>query len=148
MSDVPEVPQEAAVPSSDGGPSGQVTMEISREMVALMKDYLGRGPTRARTYIRDNLVVCVMQDTMTRAEKSLAREERQEAVRQVRRLFQDTLREDATAIVERVTGRRVVSFMSDHDIDPDFAAEIFVLEPHGMDGESQVVLGSERHSSG
>jgi uncharacterized protein YbcI len=104
-------------------------MEISRDMVALMKDYLGRGPTRARTYIRDNLVVCVMQDTMTRAEKSLASKQRQEAVREVRRLFQETLREDATAIVERVTGRRVVSFMSDHDISKDVSAEIFVLEP-------------------
>jgi uncharacterized protein YbcI len=111
-------------------------MEISREMVALVKDYLGRGPTRARTYIRDNLVVCLMQDTMTRAEHSLAREQRQDAVRQVRRLFQDTLRGEATAIVERITGRKVISFLSDHDIDPDFAAEVFVLEPVDDAGEA------------
>jgi uncharacterized protein YbcI len=110
-------------------------MEISREMVALIKDYLGRGPTKARTYVRDNVVVCVMQDTLTRAERSLARESRQDAVRNIRRLFQDTMRGEATAIVERQTGRKVISFLSDHDIDPDFAAEVFVLEPDGTEAE-------------
>lgn len=114
-----------ADPDSRLGPN----LSISREMVALMKDYLGRGPTKAKTYIRDNLVVVVMQDTMTKAERSLAARERERAVRDIRRMFQETLREDATAIVERHMGRRVISFMSDHDIRPDYAAEIFVLDP-------------------
>jgi uncharacterized protein YbcI len=104
-------------------------MEISREMVSLMKEYLGRGPTRARTYVRDNLVVCVMQDTMTKAERSLVAGSNQHQVREIRRLFQDSLRDDAIAIVERIMGRKVLSFMGDHDIESDITAELFVLEP-------------------
>jgi uncharacterized protein YbcI len=108
--------------------AGSVSMAISREMVGLMKEYIGRGPTRARTYMSGNVVVCLMQDTMTKAEHSLARSGKLEAVRHTRRLFQEALREEATALIERLTGRKVVSFMSDHDIERDFASELFVLE--------------------
>ena len=116
-------------------------MDISREMVSLMKDYLGRGPTNARTYIRDNLIVVIMRDTMTKAESTLASRGEQDAVRTTRRLFQETMREDASAVIERLTGRKVVSFMSDHDIGKDVAAEIFVLEADPTDGESAASSG-------
>jgi uncharacterized protein YbcI len=121
---------EHSTPEKAGGATETPpTMAISREMVALMKEYLGRGPTHARTYIRDNLVVCVMHDTMTKAEHSLADTEKHSVVREIRRLFQETLRERAIDIIERNLGRKVISFMSDHDISTDHAAEIFVLEP-------------------
>jgi uncharacterized protein YbcI len=123
---MPEPDTKAELDRSAGG---TVTMEISREMVSLMKEYLGRGPTRARTYVRDNLVVCVMQDTMTKAERSLVAGSNQHQVREIRRLFQDSLRDDAIAIVERIMGRKVLSFMGDHDIESDITAELFVLEP-------------------
>ncbi len=78
-------------PSGEAG-DGNVTMAISREMVALMKDYFGRGPTKARTYMRDNLIVVIMEDTMTKAELTLVRSGNIREVRDLRRLFQETIR--------------------------------------------------------
>lgn len=37
--------------------------------------------------------------------------------------------DDFSASVAEITGRKVVAFMSQVHLDPDLAAEIFVLEP-------------------
>ena len=98
-------------------------------MVALFKESTGRGPNRARTYIEDGLVVTVFYDTMTKAEQTLKEEHREDTVRSLRRIFQGTFRDDAIEIVERLTGRKVLAFLSDHAVAPDYAIEAFVLEP-------------------
>jgi uncharacterized protein YbcI len=98
-------------------------------MVALFKEATGRGPTRARTYVEDGLVVTVLYDTMTKAERTLKDEHKEDTVRSLRRIFQGTLRDDAIEIVERLTGRKVLAFLSDHAVEPDYAVEAFVLEP-------------------
>lgn len=103
--------------------------EISRGTVALLKRYLGRGPTHARTYIEDDLVVIVLQDTMTQAERTLVAEEEEDTVRDLRRTFQGAFRDDAIRLVEEMTGRKVLAFLSDHAVDPDYAIEVFVLGP-------------------
>jgi uncharacterized protein YbcI len=108
--------------------AADLNREISRAMVALIKQYVGRGPTSARTYVHDDLVVCVFHDLMTQVEKTLADDEHQELVLELRRTFQETLRDDAITEIERLTGRNVTAFMSDHAIEPDYASEIFVLE--------------------
>jgi uncharacterized protein YbcI len=109
--------------------SGALNRDISRALVALLKESTGRGPNRARTYIEDGIVVTVLYDTMTKAEKTLKDEHKEDTVRSLRRIFQGTFRDDAIEIVERLTGRRVVAFLSDHAVDPDYAIEAFVLEP-------------------
>jgi len=109
--------------------AGNTSREISRAMVALYKEYVGRGPTNARAYVHDDLVVVVLQDTMIHAEKTLAEEGEEDLVRGVRRVFQGKFRDDATSIVERLTRRKVLAFLSDHAIDEDVAAEVFVLVP-------------------
>jgi uncharacterized protein YbcI len=98
-------------------------------MVGLFKEYVGRGPTVAKTYIHDDLVVCLLHDTMTRAEQTLAREGKADEVRHLRRTFQSLLRERASREIERILGRRVVACFSDHAVDPDWAIEAFVLIP-------------------
>jgi uncharacterized protein YbcI len=103
--------------------------EISRAMVGLFKEHVGRGPTVAKTYIHDDLVVCMLHDTMTKAEKTLTEEDKAEEVRQIRRSFQGLFREQASDAVERVVGRKVIAFLSDHAVEPDWAIEAFVLEP-------------------
>jgi uncharacterized protein YbcI len=112
-----------------------VNRDISRAMVALFKEATGRGPTRARTYIESGLVVTVLHDTMTKAERTLKDENEEDTVRDLRRIFQGTFRKDAIAIVERLTGHRVLAFLSDHAVDPDYAIEAFVLDP-GLGEES------------
>jgi uncharacterized protein YbcI len=110
------------------GPPADLNREISRAMVALFKEYTGRGPTSARTYIHDDLVVCLFHDLMTQAERTLAEDDHQALVQEFRRTFQGSLRDDAITEIERLTGRKVSAFMSDHAIEPDFATEVFVLE--------------------
>jgi uncharacterized protein YbcI len=103
--------------------------EISRALVALFKEATGRGPGHARTYIEDGLVVTVFHDTMTKAEHTLKDENLEDHVRSLRRIFQGTFREDAIGVIERLTGGKVLAFLSDHAVDPDYAIEAFVLEP-------------------
>jgi uncharacterized protein YbcI len=110
--------------------------DISRAMVALFKEFVGRGPTDAKTYVNDSLVVVLLGDTLTRAEKTLAEDDREALVREVRRGFQGAMRSAAIALVERETGCKVDAFMSDHSVYPDYAVEVFVLDEPipGFDG--------------
>jgi uncharacterized protein YbcI len=110
-------------------PDGSLTSAISNAIRQLIADYTGRGPTRARTSIRDNLVVVLLEDTLTKGERRLVVKGRDHRVIDYRREFQDAMREDAIASIEQITGRKVKAFMSANHIDPDLAAEIFVLEP-------------------
>jgi uncharacterized protein YbcI len=124
----------AAVPDR----AGEAASKISTRVVALFKEYTGRGPTKCRTTIRDNLVVCVLEDTLTKAERKLADHGKGETVRSLRRDVQDTMEDDLRGVVESLTGRRVVAFMSANHIEPDYMAEVFVLEGGGAeasDGE-------------
>ena len=121
---------EARTLTDHGPPRGESpSREISRAMVGFFKEYVGRGPTVAKTYIHDDLVVCLLHDTMTRAEKTLANEGKTDDVRHLRRTFQSLFRKQASREIERVLGRRVVACLSDHAVDPDWAVEAFVLEP-------------------
>ena len=100
-------------------------------MVGLIKKYVGRGPTYARTYIHNDLVVAIFHDTMTTAEETLKQQGEQDQVRELRHMFQGAFRPEAIAIVERAVGRRVIAFLSDHAVEPDWAIEAFVLENGG-----------------
>ena len=103
----------------------------ARRAVQKYGDTPGRGPTRARTSIRDNLVVVLLEDTLTKGERRLVAQGRDIRVLDYRAEFQAAMREDAIAKIEELTGRRVTAFMSANHIDPDLAAELFVLEPDG-----------------
>jgi uncharacterized protein YbcI len=105
-------------------------------MVRLVSEYTGRGPTKARTYFEGDLVSIVLQDTLTRGERSLVRDGRSELVLSTRRAYQATMSEDAIAGIEELTGRKVLAFLSDNHIDPDVAVESFVLTPE-KDGDGQ-----------
>jgi uncharacterized protein YbcI len=113
---------------------GALTAAISNSMVGLLHHYTGRGPTRARTTIDENIVVCVMGATLTKGEQSLVADGKHEVVLHSRRAFQDTMQADAIIAVQELTGRRVVAFMSTNHIDPDLAVEVFILESVAGDG--------------
>jgi uncharacterized protein YbcI len=115
--------------SEQAAPNQTLSRDVSRTLVAKFKDATGRGPKRARTYVEDDLIVTVLYDTMTTAEQTLKEERQEDTVRDLRRMFQGALRDDAIAAVEGLTGRKVLAFLSDHAVDPDYAIEAFVLEP-------------------
>jgi uncharacterized protein YbcI len=108
---------------------GELGASISQAVVRLMAESTGRGPTQARTTIDRDLIVVVLQNALTRGERYLADSHRADEVYAVRRAYQDAIRSDCTAAIEDLTGRTVIAFMSANHIDPDLAAEVFVLAP-------------------
>jgi uncharacterized protein YbcI len=104
-----------------------VRTKITAGMVRLLKEYYGKGPTKAKTYINDDLVVVLMRGGFTRVEETLLEAGHGEAVIRQRMAFQALMRERFSEIVARETGRDVVAFMSGSHQDPDVLAEIFVL---------------------
>jgi uncharacterized protein YbcI len=89
----------------------------------------GRGPTRARTTIAPDAVFVVLKDTLTRGERTLVAAGESTVVLDLRRRWQNAMRDSCSQKIEVLTGRRVIGFMSDNHIDPDLAVEVFVLAP-------------------
>ncbi len=102
---------------------------ISNAVVRLLAEYTGRGPTKARTYINDDYIAVVLQDTLTKGERSLVRDGKTELVLAVRKAYQQTMAQDLIAVIEQHTGRTVFAFLSDNHADPDVAIESFLLAP-------------------
>jgi uncharacterized protein YbcI len=98
-------------------------------MVALLKEYYGRGPTRTKSYYEDDLVVCVLRGGFSRVEQTLLEGGRGAAVIQQRMEFQELMRRRFEAVIERATGRRVIGFMSGNQQHPDMMCEVFILAP-------------------
>jgi len=116
--------------------AGDLRQAISDAVVRVCADFIGRGPTRAKTYVNDNIVFCVMQDTLTRGERSLVADGDGQSVREMRRRFQDAMRRQLCAAIESLTDRKVVSFLSDNDVLTETAIEVFVLDgPIGDNGD-------------
>ncbi len=136
-----ETPTPAAHPdrSATQRPDGRMNAAISDAVVRLFREYLGRGPTKTRTTIRDDLVVVLLEDTLTKAEKKLAADGEEEAVVQMRRAAQGTMRTALADAVAEHTGRQVRAFMSGNSLDPDYAVEVFVLEPGNRDATASWV---------
>lgn len=101
---------------------------LSNAIVGLYKDYYGKGPTKARSYYLDDMVLCVLRGGLTRAEQTLARNGRGDAVARQRQEFQKAVRDEFVGVVEGIVGRRVVAFMSTVHMEPDLNVEIFMLE--------------------
>jgi len=109
--------------------SGAIRTAISEGIVALLKEFYGRGPDRTKTYVYDDLVVCLLRGGFTRVERTLLEGGRATAVIEQRMAFQDVMRTRFIAVIEGATGRDVIGFMSGNQQDPDMICEVFVLSP-------------------
>jgi uncharacterized protein YbcI len=138
MADDPQqaVPAEAASRLTEPDWTGDVQTEprpgmlaeISNAMVGLKKEFYGKGPTKAKTYINDNYVFCVLQGGLTRNEETLLAAGEELLVRQFRLRFQEAMADATSEAIERVTGRKVTGYHSQIVFDPEHAFEIFVLD--------------------
>ena len=108
---------------------GDVLTAISDGMVALLKEFYGRGPTRAKSYYADDLVVCVLRGGFSRVEQTLLDGGRGAAVIQQRMEFQEVMRNRFTGVIQDATGRPVIGFMSGNQQHPDMMCEVFILGP-------------------
>ena len=119
------------MPSAQFDPTttGSHGLAISNLVVLLLSEYTGRGPTKARTHFSENLITVVVQDLLTKGERSLIRDGKSDLVLETRRAYQFTMREDFTAGIEEITGREVIAFLSANHVNPDIAIESFMLAP-------------------
>jgi uncharacterized protein YbcI len=108
---------------------GERSAAISNLAVRVLREYTGRGPTKAQTHLSGDLVAIVLQDTMTAGERTLVREGEHERVLDTRHAYQRTMRKDLAGGVASITGRDVIAFMSANHIDPDMGVEVFILAP-------------------
>ena len=129
--------------SSD--PRTSILADVSREMVRLYKEQFGRGPTKARTdWAGPDLLITVLEDTLTPAERNLTRLGEHQRVRDMRTFFQYATVDGFCEPVERLTGRRVRAFLSAIDTQvAGLAMETFVLHPEGYDGPSRIDIGND-----
>ena len=126
---------------------GSKAAAISNMVVRTLSDYTGRGPTKARTYLNDGMVTVVLQDTLTKGERSLVGDGLDELVLSTRKAFQGTMRSDLIDGIEEILGRKVAAFLSDNHIDPDIAVEIFMLAPPGAGPQGDGAQGAAKTPS-
>ncbi len=117
-----------------------VLQQVSSTMVRLYKEQFGRGPTKARTeWAGPDVLVCILEDTLTPAERNLAEMGEHERLRETRMFFQYATVRDFCEPVERLTGRTVQAFISGIDTEVDgLAVEMFVLHPPGSAAPSRI----------
>lgn len=107
---------------------GELNAAITSAVVGVHHRHLGRGPKSATTFYKDNVVVTLMHEVMTHAERSLAENAQGDAVTNMRHLLQLTMEADFVTAIEGLTGRRVIAFISGNSVDPDIASELFILD--------------------
>jgi uncharacterized protein YbcI len=111
---------------------GDMLARLSDEMVRAKKEFFGKGPEQAKSYMLDDMLIVVMRGGLTTAEQTMLRFGRQQLVRQFRQLFENEMTELLTSRVEETTGRKVVNYQSQIMFDPDIVVEMFVFdEPRG-----------------
>ena len=102
---------------------------ISNRVVRLHKEFYGKGPTKAKTYLQDDLVVILLRGGFTKVEETLLRSGRGAAVIEQRMQFQQVMQERFKDVIREELGREVVAFMSGSHQNPDLIAELFVMAP-------------------
>ena len=119
--------------------SGELLLEaVNDSMVELHERYHHRKPTTARTrMLGDDLLVCVLGGVYTDVEKTMIELQRSTIVQETRSAFQNAMQQRFIDQVERLSGRAVLAFISNHHVGPDIEIEIFMLTPPRLaaDGE-------------
>jgi uncharacterized protein YbcI len=103
---------------------------LSRELVHLLRERGGRGPTQAKTYwLGEDALIVIFGDCFTQAEKTLWQAGAAEAADRYRRTVHEVLAPEMRSVVAEATSRTVIAEMGCSHHDPDLMAEIFMLEP-------------------
>ncbi len=113
---------------AEGPRGGELNAAITSALVGIHHRYLGRGPTTASTWHHDNVIVTLMYGVLTPAEQSLAHGRHSDAVASMRTAFQGVMAQEFGEAVERLTGKKLVAFVSGNNIDSGVVSEVFVMD--------------------
>ena len=108
---------------------------IANELGKLIADFTGRGATKSRAFVHQDLVVCVFEDGATRAERNLVAAGKSDLIRIQRDALQRAIGPQLVAAVESLTGRTVRTFLSGTDEDGGCAIDAFLLEQELPEGD-------------
>jgi uncharacterized protein YbcI len=114
-------------PGAREGEGGELLAQLSNEMVRAKKQFFGRGPERAKSYLLDDVLIVIMRGGLTTAEQTMKSFGQEDMIRQFRQLFENEMTEHLEGLVEEATGRKVVTYQSQILFDPDMIVEIFVF---------------------
>jgi len=120
---------ERTEPASVQLTGGELNAAVTREVVRIHTAAIGRGPKKSYSFHSGDTLITVLLEVLTRAEQNLVAYDEGNAVLAMRRLSQRAMTEEMKAAVARLTGRKVLAFMSDNHLDPDMAVQVFILEP-------------------
>lgn len=120
--------------TDNGGSAGEFLAAVSDLVVGVYADCLGRGPTKARSYQDRDVVVCLLEDTLTKPERHLREAGRDERLLDLRVVLRETMQETLVTGMESLAGREVISLVSGRQLEPDIASEVFVLGSSLGDG--------------
>jgi uncharacterized protein YbcI len=107
---------------------GRLLSEITNQIAAMMCEHYGRGPIKAKSYVNDSLLVCVLSDGFTPIERTMAEAGEHHRIVELRLEFQRLMKSRYTEMVEELTGRKVLAFLSQVHLDPDLTVEMFALD--------------------
>jgi uncharacterized protein YbcI len=107
---------------------GPLLAEVTNAVVQIHSSHYGKGPTRSKSYLMDDVLICVMRDVFTTVERTLVEAGEHAKVRETRLAFQDAMRDRFMKTVEEIVGRRVLGFTSQVLFEQEVAIEVFVLE--------------------
>jgi uncharacterized protein YbcI len=104
---------------------------VTDAMVALHQHYYHRKPVAANTtLLGGDLLACVLGGVYTDVEKTMIELERTTIVQETRSAFQNAMQHKFIAAIERLSGRSVLAFISNHHVGPDMEIELFLLQPN------------------
>jgi uncharacterized protein YbcI len=108
---------------------GHLLAAISEQIVGIQRDHYGRGPTKAKTYVLDDMVVCVMRGTgYTPLEQTIMDSGDSDRVVAMRHNFQRVVADRYRDAIEELTSRKVVAFLSQASVEPDLTIEVFFVD--------------------
>jgi uncharacterized protein YbcI len=119
-----------------GQSRGEVLASISNGLMHLHMRFYGRGPTRAKSHVIDETVVCILWNGFTTVEETLIDQGHQDTVVTFRRAFQEAMKDEFVRVVEQATGRAVCAYLSQVHVRPNVAVEFFLLDPESRDDRS------------
>jgi uncharacterized protein YbcI len=108
---------------------------FSRDIVQIYARQLGRGPTKARSFLGEDHGLCVLEDVFTRAEQTLIASGFAERVVEARRGLQEAIRPELIRVAEERTSRRVRACLGQVDPAGNVAIEYFQFERRSSDDE-------------